>query len=260
VSFRRRGPILANPWRGRGCNSHSLARQSRHWRNRRSELGIDSLPRFGTRTSPFARYSRSASAAAFAQLSDALAFPCRALLVGRTSPTDSMFLLFLIFRNQSRLDSDNSELLSLLKLGKDAAMLDIRMIERGLEKPGHKTQGRPGDGDGRPSGAVSEIPVRAAPGSRRRKSRPSSSTWELNFGADHGRGRRRRSDSSRNTKQVATGRLGEVQLPFSYSEETIAFEVAGDSCSEIRKWRRYRGLSEQRHPWGASTAKRPRSG
>jgi repressor LexA len=105
-------------------------------------------------------------------------------------------------------------------------MLDLKMIERGLEKPG-KTKGGLAVAMGVRPGAVSEIlgETRLIKAS---EIQPIIDYLELNavpimgrvgagavIGPEH--------------EQVPPEGLGEVELPFPISEETIAFEVVGDS-------------------------------
>jgi repressor LexA len=105
-------------------------------------------------------------------------------------------------------------------------MLDVTMIERGLEKPG-KTKGGLARAMGVRPGAVSEILA----GLRLIKASeiaPIIEYLELNSVPIMGRvgaGAVIEPDN----EQVPPEGLGEVQLPFPISEETVAFEVAGDS-------------------------------
>jgi repressor LexA len=141
-------------------------------------------------------------------------------------------------------------------------MLDIAMIERGLEKPG-KTKGGLARAMGVRPGAVSEI----LSGLRLIKASeigPIMEYLELNSVPIMGRvgaGAVIEPES----EQIPPEGLGEVELPFSISEETIAFEVAGDSM--LPKYENgdiivvYR---EQRHPltsfYGEEAAVRLKSG
>jgi repressor LexA len=143
-----------------------------------------------------------------------------------------------------------------------AAMLDVAMIERGLEKPG-KTKGGLARAMGLRPGAVSEI----LGGQRQIKAteiEPIMEYLELNSVPIMGRigaGAVIEPDN----EQVPPEGLGEVQLPFPVSEETLAFEVAGDSM--LPKYENgdvivvYR---EQRHPlasfYGEEAAVRLKSG
>ena len=141
-------------------------------------------------------------------------------------------------------------------------MLDVAMIERGLEKPG-KTKGGLARAMGLRPGAVSEI----LGGQRQIKAteiEPITEYLELNSVPIMGRigaG----SVIEPDNEQVPPEGLGEVQLPFPVSEETLAFEVAGDSM--LPKYENgdvivvYR---EQRHPlasfYGEEAAVRLKTG
>jgi repressor LexA len=105
-------------------------------------------------------------------------------------------------------------------------MLDIAMIERGLEKPG-KTKGGLAQAMGVRPGAVSEIlsGLRLIKAS---KIAPIMEYLELNSVPIMGRVGAGAVIEPEND-QVPPEGLGEVELPFPISEETIAFEVAGDS-------------------------------
>ena len=105
-------------------------------------------------------------------------------------------------------------------------MLDIAMIERGLEKPG-KTKGGLAQAMGVRPGAVSEI----LSGLRLIKASeitPIMEYLELNSVPIMGRVGAGAVIEPEND-QVPPEGLGEVELPFPISEETIAFEVAGNS-------------------------------
>jgi repressor LexA len=141
-------------------------------------------------------------------------------------------------------------------------MLDIAMIERGLEKPG-KTKGGLARAMGVRPGAVSEI----LSGLRLIKAselEPIMEYLELNSVPIMGRVGAGAVIEPEN-EQVPPEGLGEVELPFPISEETVAFEVAGDSM--LPKYENgdvivvYR---EQRHPlssfYGEEAAVRLRSG
>jgi repressor LexA len=105
-------------------------------------------------------------------------------------------------------------------------MLDVAMIERGLHKPG-KTKGGLARAMGVRPGAVSEI----LSGLRLIKASEIAPIMEylgLNTVPIMGRvgaGAVIEPDN----EQVPPEGLGDVELPFPISEETVAFEVAGDS-------------------------------
>ena len=136
------------------------------------------------------------------------------------------------------------------------------MIERGLEKPG-KTKGGLAQAMGVRPGAVSEI----LSGLRLIKASeigPIMEYLELNSVPIMGRVGAGAVIEPEN-EQVPPEGLGEVELPFPLSEETVAFEVAGDSM--LPKYENgdvivvYR---EQRHPlssfFGEEAAVRLRTG
>jgi repressor LexA len=105
-------------------------------------------------------------------------------------------------------------------------MLDIRMIERGLQKPGKTKGGLAVAMNVRP-GAVSEI----LSGLRLIKASEIADIidyLELNSVPVMGRVGAGAVIEPEH-EQVPPEGLGEVELPFPISEETIAFEVAGDS-------------------------------
>jgi len=101
-------------------------------------------------------------------------------------------------------------------------MLDVRMIERGLTKPG-KTKGGLAAAMGVRPGAVSEIlaDIRLIKAS---EIQPIIDYLELNRVPIMGR-----VGAGAVIEQVPPEGLGEVELPFPIAEETVAFEVAGDS-------------------------------
>jgi repressor LexA len=141
-------------------------------------------------------------------------------------------------------------------------MLDIRMIERGLQRQG-KTKGGLAKAMGVRAGAVSEIlaEIRLIKAS---EIQPIIDYLELNSVPIMGRvGAGAVIEPE--YEQVPPEGLGEVELPFPISEETIAFEVAGDSM--LPKYENgdvivvYR---EQRHPtsnfYGEEAAVRLKTG
>jgi repressor LexA len=110
--------------------------------------------------------------------------------------------------------------------GERSAMLDVRMIERGLKKPG-KTKGGLAAAMGVRPGAVSEIlsETRLIKAS---EIQPIIDYLELNAVPIMGRvGAGATIEPER--EQVPPEGLGEIELPFPIAEETIAFEVVGDS-------------------------------
>ena len=141
-------------------------------------------------------------------------------------------------------------------------MLDVKIIERGLEKPG-KTKGGLATAMGVRPGAVSEI----LSGLRLIKASeitPIIDYLELNSVPIMGRVGAGAAIEPEH-EQVPPEGLGEIRLPFPISEETIAFEVAGDSM--LPKYENgdvivvYR---EQRHPlasfYGEEAAVRLKTG
>src|SRR5437763_6635047 len=141
-------------------------------------------------------------------------------------------------------------------------MLDIRMIERGLQKPG-KTKGGLAAAMGVRPGAVSEIlaEIRQI---KATEIQPIIDYLELNSVPIMGRVGAGAVIEPEH-EQVPPEGLGEVELPFPIAEETIAFEVAGDSM--LPKYENgdvivvYR---EQRHPvssfYGEEAAVRLKTG
>jgi repressor LexA len=141
-------------------------------------------------------------------------------------------------------------------------MLDIKMIERGLEKTG-KSKGGLAKAMGVRPGAVSEIlsEIRLIKAS---EIEPIVNYLRLNMVPIMGRiGAGATIEPE--YEQVPSEGLGEVELPFPIAEETVAFEVAGDSM--LPKYENgdiivvYR---EQRHPissfYGEEAAVRLKSG
>src|SRR6201992_1163547 len=105
-------------------------------------------------------------------------------------------------------------------------MLDIRLLERGLSKPG-KTKGGRATAMGVRPGAVSEI----LSGIRLIKAAEIASIvdyLELNRVPVMGRVGAGASIEPEHG-QVPPEGLGEIELPFPIAEETVAFEVSGDS-------------------------------
>ena len=141
-------------------------------------------------------------------------------------------------------------------------MLDVRLVERGLEKPG-KTKGGLARAMGVRPGAVSEIlsGIRLIKAS---EIKPIMDYLELNSVPIMGRVGAGASIEPE-FEQVPPEGLGEVELPFPITEETVAFEVAGDSM--LPKYENgdvivvYR---EQRHPlssfYGEEAAVRLKTG
>ena len=105
-------------------------------------------------------------------------------------------------------------------------MLDVRMIERGLQKPG-KTKGGLAAAMGVRPGAVSEIlaDIRQI---KATEIQPIIDYLELNSVPIMGRVGAGAVIEPEH-EQVPPEGLGEIELPFPISEETVAFEVAGDS-------------------------------
>ena len=141
-------------------------------------------------------------------------------------------------------------------------MLDIKMIERGLAKPG-KTKGGLAAAMGVRPGAVSEI-VSEARLIKASELTPIIEYLELNAVPIMGRVGAGASIGPE-LEQMPPEGLGEVELPFPIAEETIAFEVVGDSM--LPKYENgdiivvYR---DQRHPltsfYGEEAAVRLKSG
>src|SRR5271155_3458335 len=105
-------------------------------------------------------------------------------------------------------------------------MLDVKMIERGLAKPG-KTKGGLATAMGVRPGAVSEI-LAGARLIKASELQPIIDYLELNAVPIMGRVGAGASIGPE-LEQIPPEGLGEVELPFPIAEETIAFEVVGDS-------------------------------
>jgi repressor LexA len=145
---------------------------------------------------------------------------------------------------------------------RETAMLDIKMIERGLAKPG-KTKGGLAIAMGVRPGAVSEILTEARL-IKASEIQPIIDYLELNAVPIMGRVGAGASIGPEH-EQVPPEGLGEVELPFPIAEETMAFEVVGDSM--LPKYENgdiivvYR---DQRHPlssfYGEEAAVRLKSG
>jgi repressor LexA len=141
-------------------------------------------------------------------------------------------------------------------------MLDVKMIERGLAKPG-KTKGGLAAAMGVRPGAVSEI-LSEARLIKASEIAPIIDYLELNAVPIMGRVGAGASISPE-LEQMPPEGLGEVELPFPIAEETVAFEVVGDSM--LPKYENgdiivvYR---DQRHPlssfFGEEAAVRLKSG
>jgi len=141
-------------------------------------------------------------------------------------------------------------------------MLDVKMIERGLLKPG-KTKGGLAAAMGVRPGAVSEI-LSEARLIKAAEIGPIIDYLELNAVPIMGRVGAGASIGPE-LEQTPPEGLGEVELPFPIAEETIAFEVVGDSM--LPKYENgdvivvYR---DQRHPlssfYGEEAAVRLKSG
>jgi repressor LexA len=105
-------------------------------------------------------------------------------------------------------------------------MLDVRMIERGLQKPG-KTKGGLAAAMGVRPGAVSEILAEARL-IKATEIQPIIDYLELNSVPIMGRVGAGATIGPEH-EQVPPEGLGEVELPFPIAEGTVAFEVVGDS-------------------------------
>src|ERR1700736_5783031 len=141
-------------------------------------------------------------------------------------------------------------------------MLDVSLIERGLQKPG-KTKGGLAQAMGVRAGAVSEI----LSGLRLIKASeiaPIIEYLELNSVPIMGRVGAGAVIEPEH-EQVPPEGVGEIELPFPIAEETIAFEVAGDSM--LPKYENGDIIvvfKEQRHPvssfYGEEAAVRLKTG
>jgi repressor LexA len=141
-------------------------------------------------------------------------------------------------------------------------MLDVKLIERALEKPG-KTKGGLANAMGVRAGAVSEIlsGIRLIKAS---EIAPITEYLGLNSVPIMGRVGAGASIEPEH-EQVPPEGLGEIELPFPMAEETIAFEVAGDSM--LPKYENGDVIvvfREQRHPlssfYGEEAAVRLKTG
>src|SRR5471032_906740 len=141
-------------------------------------------------------------------------------------------------------------------------MLDVKMIERGLQKPG-KTKGGLAVAMGVRAGAVSEIlaEIRLIKAS---EIQPITDYLELNMVPIMGRVGAGAVIEPEH-EQVPPEGVGEVELPLPLSEETIAFEVTGDSM--LPKYENGDIIvvfREQRHPvsnfYGEEAAVRLKTG
>src|SRR5258708_9892976 len=125
-------------------------------------------------------------------------------------------------------------------------MLDIRMIERGLAKPG-KTKGGLAVAMGVRAGAVSEI-LGDARLIKASEIQPIIAYLELNSVPIMGRVGAGAVIEPEH-EQVPPEGLDEVELPFPIAEEILAFEAAGDSILPKYENRDLIvGFKEQRHP------------
>src|ERR1700738_1879240 len=146
------------------------------------------------------------------------------------SPDASRFRgQFPIFRNRCQVRFLTIGIAFASEIQKYTPMLDVRMIERGLEKPG-KTKGGLAIAMGVRPGAVSEIlaEIRLIKAS---EIQPIIDYLELNTVPIMGRVGAGAVIEPEH-EQVPPEGLGEIELPFPIAEETIAFEVGkGSSIS-----------------------------
>src|SRR3954463_8714657 len=147
-------------------------------------------------------------------------------------------------------------------LDKGWTMLDVGLIERGLEKPG-KTKGGLATAMGVRPGAVSELfsGIRLIKAS---EIAPITEYLGLNSVPIMGRVGAGASIEPEH-EQVPPEGLGEIELPFPIGEDTIAFEVTGDSM--LPKYENGDIIvvfREQRHPlssfYGEEAAVRLKTG
>src|ERR1700719_119433 len=141
-------------------------------------------------------------------------------------------------------------------------MLDVKMGERGLTKPG-KTKGGLAAAMGVRPGAVSEI-LADARLIKSSESQPIIDYPELSSLRIMGRVGAGATIEPEH-EQVPPEGLGEIELPFPIADETIAFEVAGDSM--LPKYENGDIIvvfKEQRHPvssfYGEEAAVRLKTG
>src|SRR3982075_3495745 len=141
-------------------------------------------------------------------------------------------------------------------------MLDVKMIERGLEKTG-KSKGGLAEAMGVRPGAVSEL-FSGIPLIKASEIEPIIEYLELNSVPIMGRVGAGAIIEPEH-EQVPPEGLGRIELPFPISEETVAFEVSGDSM--LPKYENGDVIvvfREQRHPvssfYGEEAAVRLKTG